>query len=130
MAIYFLDTSAIVKRYIAEPGQAWVLSICDAAQQHDLYISQVALVEVVATICRRTREQSISLSDRDRLIAVFRQDSKASYKLRVVQSSSRSMPPDRCTILSAIGAHAHTWGVDHWQEHLFTALVLLRAVIA
>jgi hypothetical protein len=32
MAIYFLDTSAIVKRYITEPGQARVLSLCDAVQ--------------------------------------------------------------------------------------------------
>ncbi len=32
MAIYFLDTSAIVKRYIAERGQGWVLSLCDPAQ--------------------------------------------------------------------------------------------------
>jgi len=81
MAIYFLDTSAIVKRYIAEPGQAWVLSLCDPAQQHDLYISQITLVEVVATICRRAREQSISLPERDRLVAAFRQDSRTSYNL-------------------------------------------------
>jgi hypothetical protein len=54
MAIYFLDTSAIVKRYIAEPGQAWVLSLCDPAQQHDLYISQITLVDLLphAGICR------------------------------------------------------------------------------
>lgn len=59
MAAYFLDTSAIVKRYVAEPGQTWILSLCDLAQQHDLYISQAALVEVVATICRRTREEAL-----------------------------------------------------------------------
>ena len=27
MATYFLDTSAIIKRYIFESGQAWVLSL-------------------------------------------------------------------------------------------------------
>jgi predicted nucleic acid-binding protein len=81
MAIYFLDTSAIVKRYITEPGQSRVLSLCDAVQQHELYISQAELVEVVATICRRAREQSISLSERDRLISVFRQDCKTSYNM-------------------------------------------------
>lgn len=84
MAIYFLDTSAIVKRYIAESGQAWILSLCDPAQQHELYISQAALIEVVATICRRAREQSISLSERDKLISLFRQDSKTSYNMWLV----------------------------------------------
>ncbi len=76
MATYFLGTSAIIKRYIFEPGQAWVLSLCNPAQGHDLYISQAALVEVVAAICRRAREKSISIAERDRLITVFRQDSK------------------------------------------------------
>jgi uncharacterized protein len=76
MATYFLDTSAIIKRYIFEPGQAWILSLCSPAQGHDLYISPAALVKVVAAICRRAREKSISIAERDRLITVFRQDSK------------------------------------------------------
>ena len=96
MAIYFLDTSAIVKRYIAEPGQGWVLSLCDPAQQHDLYISQAALVEVVATVCRRAREQSISLAERDRLIAVFRQDSTASYNIWPVTTQVYEAVGDLC----------------------------------
>jgi hypothetical protein len=96
MAVYFLDTSAIVKRYIAEPGQGWVLSLCDPAQQHDLYISQVTLVEVVATICRRAREQSISLSERDRLIALFRQDSKTSYNMWPVTTDVFEAADDLC----------------------------------
>jgi predicted nucleic acid-binding protein len=96
MAIYFLDTSAIVKRYIAEPGQAWVLSLCDPAQQHDLYISQITLVEVVATICRRAREQSISLPERDRLVAAFRQDSSTSYNLWPVSPEMFEAAGDLC----------------------------------
>ncbi|GAC1567289.1 MAG: hypothetical protein NVS3B14_12900 [Ktedonobacteraceae bacterium] len=59
MPIYFLDTSAIVKRYIAEPGQAWVLSLYDSAQQHELYISQIALVEVAQTTGERRYEPTI-----------------------------------------------------------------------
>ena len=38
--------------------------------------------------------------------------------------------PHYICILSTIGAHAYTWRVDHRQEHLFTALMLIRAVIA
>lgn len=98
MAIYFLDTSAIVKRYIAEQGQAWVLSLCDPAQQHDLYISQIALVEVVATICRRAREQSISLYERDRLISVFRQDSKTNYNMWPVITEVYEAAGDLCRL--------------------------------
>jgi hypothetical protein len=45
------------------------------------YIAQAALVEVVATIRWRGREQSISMTERDRLINVFRQDSNGSYNI-------------------------------------------------
>jgi len=44
MGSYFLDTSAIVKRYVpAEQGHTWVAALCHPAQGHKLYISQAAL---------------------------------------------------------------------------------------
>jgi len=46
MATYFLDTSAIVKRYILEQGQPWILSLCNPEQGHDLYISQATLLRL------------------------------------------------------------------------------------
>ncbi|HET8852833.1 MAG TPA: type II toxin-antitoxin system VapC family toxin, partial [Ktedonobacteraceae bacterium] len=81
MVTYFLDTSAIIKRYFPEQGQAWVVALCDPAQGHDLYISQAALVEVVATICRKAREQRVTIAERDALIDKFRQDSQDSYNV-------------------------------------------------
>jgi predicted nucleic acid-binding protein len=96
MATYFLDTSAIIKRYIFEPGQAWILSLCNPAQGHDLYISQAALVEVVAAICRRAREKSISIAERDRLITVFRQDSKQGYNIWPVTTDLYHAAGDLC----------------------------------
>src|SRR6266704_3717245 len=82
MATYFLDTSAIVKRYVpTEQGHAWIVNLCDSAQGHKLYISQAALVEVVAAMCRKGREQSITTADRDRLIAKFGRDIQSDYDL-------------------------------------------------
>ena len=81
MAAYFLDSSAAVKRYFPEQGHAWVTNLCDVAQGHDLYIAQIALVEVVAALCRRERERSITLATRDILIELFRQDSRGNYNI-------------------------------------------------
>ena len=40
MGTYFLDTSAIVKRYVpAEQGYAWVAALCYPAQGHKLFIN-------------------------------------------------------------------------------------------
>jgi len=96
MATYFLDTSAIIKRYIFESGQAWILSLGNPAQGHDLYISQAALVEVVAAICRRAREKSINIAERDRLITVFRQDSQESYNIWPVATDLYNAAGDLC----------------------------------
>ncbi len=98
MATYFLDTSAIIKRYIFEPGQAWMLSLSDPAQGHDLYISQAALVEVVAAICRRAREKSISIAERDTLITLFRRDSTESYNIWPVATDIYTSAGDLCRL--------------------------------
>lgn len=83
MDIYFLDTSALVKRYVEEIGSDWVLRCCQPKQDNALIISQATTVEVVATLCRKAREQNlkqrISEAERDRLIALFRKDTQSQY---------------------------------------------------
>jgi predicted nucleic acid-binding protein len=53
------DSSAIVKRYFQEPGHEWIEMLHDPAQGNGLYIAQAALVEVVASICRKAREKNM-----------------------------------------------------------------------
>jgi predicted nucleic acid-binding protein len=62
MAMYFLDSSAIVKRYFQEQGHEWIETLHDPAQGHGLYIAQTALIEVGASICRKAREQHLPVS--------------------------------------------------------------------
>ncbi len=73
MPTYFLDSSALVKRQIAEVGHSWVRALCDPAVGNTLVIAELALVEVPATYCRMAREtpKRISTGRRDRLLANF-----------------------------------------------------------
>ncbi|HUY78292.1 MAG TPA: type II toxin-antitoxin system VapC family toxin [Ktedonobacterales bacterium] len=96
MSSYFLDSSAIVKRYVSEVGHGWITSLCDPAQHHDLFIAQVALAEVVATLCRKAREAAISVSDRDTLIDTFRQDSLNTYVILPITSETYTYAGDLC----------------------------------
>jgi uncharacterized protein len=50
MPTYFLDTSVLVKRHVAEPGHAWIESLCDPAAGNTVVISEVAIVEMSATL--------------------------------------------------------------------------------
>ncbi len=98
MGTYFLDTSAIVKRYVPEQGQSLIFALCDPAQGHDLYISQAALVEVIASICRKSRNQTITMSDRDTLISIFRKDSQSAYGIQIVNRAVYTSAGNLCRL--------------------------------
>jgi len=81
MPTYFLDSSALVKRHIAEAGHAWVEGICDPNAGNTIVIAEVALVEVVASFSRMVRErpQRLDEANRDRLIAYFETLAQSEY---------------------------------------------------
>jgi hypothetical protein len=89
MASYFLDTSALVKRQVDEVGHRWVRSLVHGRAGHTIAIAEVALVEVVASLCRMAREQPprLAIADRDRLIARFRQHTQRRYQVVAVNEA-------------------------------------------
>jgi len=96
MALYFLDSSTIVKRYFQEPGHEWIETLHDPAQGHGLYIAQAALVEVVASICRKAREHNMSREERDSTIDDFRRDVQNTYSVWVVDNALYIAAGDLC----------------------------------
>lgn len=52
MAIYFFDSSALVKCYVNEVGSAWVESLINSNPPNDIAIAQITGVEVVAALSR------------------------------------------------------------------------------
>ncbi len=84
MGVLFLDSSAIVKRYIAETGSQWMSDLMAPGSQNDLYIAVVAGAEVVAAIARRVRTGSIPKEQGLRAIAEFRDDWNSLYELLTV----------------------------------------------
>lgn len=55
MTAYFLDSSALVKRYAAETGSAWVESLTDPRAGNRIYVAAITHVEVVASIARKNK---------------------------------------------------------------------------
>ncbi len=98
MGTYYLDTSAIVKQYVNEQGQAWITDLCEPSYGHTLYISQVAIVEVVAAICKKVREQRITITDRNNFINLFQQDCQNSYGIMPVTTDIYTSAAKLCLI--------------------------------
>ena len=78
---YFLDTSALVKRYIAEIGSNWVKVITNPAVSNDLAISQITWVEVLSALSRRQREGSLSADDFNSVFQYFSNDFDTQYRV-------------------------------------------------
>lgn len=80
MPAYYLDSSALVKRYVTETGSAWVQTLCgDAANA--LFISELALVEVGSAYARRCHRGEITDEQRRNYLDVFIYDCTETYHL-------------------------------------------------
>lgn len=57
----FLDTSAIAKRYVAEPESDKVIALCQQADS--LVVSVIYLPELISTLSRLVREKKLTKAD-------------------------------------------------------------------
>ena len=53
MAVYFVETSALAKRYIAETGSVWLRTLLDPSTGCSIYVVRVTAVEIIAALTRR-----------------------------------------------------------------------------
>ena len=60
MTQYFLDSSALIKRYIVEPGTTWVRSIIQHSSGNTIIIAQTTQIEIVSGASRRVREGTLT----------------------------------------------------------------------
>jgi hypothetical protein len=60
VTLYFLDTSALIKRYVSEIGSVWVQSVIAPSSGNIITISELAKVDVAATLARRRRDGSLT----------------------------------------------------------------------
>lgn len=53
MSAYYLDASALVKRYVNEPGSVWLRSLLASPHTDLLFTSRMTVVEVISAFARR-----------------------------------------------------------------------------
>lgn len=80
MAIYFVDSSALVKRYISETGSRWILGLFAPALDNEIFIAAITGVEIVAALTRTMRSGSISAADATLVCNQFRNDLQTDYQ--------------------------------------------------
>jgi predicted nucleic acid-binding protein len=71
MTPYFLDTSGLVKRYVAEAGSAWLTGITEVTSGNQCWISVVTQVEVLAALYYRVRSGTLTAALAQKAEALF-----------------------------------------------------------
>ena len=71
MTHFFVDTSALAKRYVFETGSDWVRSWILPSQNHAIIVSAIVNVEMTSLVMRRERENSVTSAERIRILNNF-----------------------------------------------------------
>jgi len=119
MARYFLDSSALVKRYHLELGTTEVEQLLGTSRSR-FFISRLALVEVQSTWARLVREGVLTNADFNDLTNRLEEDVSIGL-LTVVALSSRHLQ-GAATVLGTFGLSHNIRTLD--AIHLATALAL------
>ncbi len=81
----YFDSSALVKRYLAEVGSAWVQSRCNDPTQI-IALADIGRVEIAAAFASKLRGQAITQADYQRARAKSAADAQQKYQLVPVTS--------------------------------------------
>jgi len=113
----YLDTSAMLKQYVDEPGSEWLRAQVSSATS--LASSQLLIVEAVSAFNRRVREGNLSWAEYQRVRDVFREDCRTAYQ---IVATTTAIVDLACELLERHPLR----GYD--AMHLATALIVDRSL--
>ena len=113
MKCYYLDASALVKRYVHEPGSRWIRATIDSEEETLLFTSRMTIVEVISAFSRRLREGTLRLEDFASARDMFRSDCLNDYQ---IMPPSLPVVDQACALLERYALRAYD------AIHLATAI--------
>ena len=135
MDVYFLDRSALVKRYVAETGSRWVIGLTDPLTDNRIYVARIAGVEVTSAFKRLARDGSLSAPDAVVAIRDFRFDFANQYRIVELTPAlvTRAMSLAETRTLKAYDAIQLAAGIEVNSQRVvmgLSALIFISADIA
>ena len=87
MAAFFVDSSALVKRYVQEVGTPWVRGLTRHSPSTSICIARITAVEVTSAVARRRKGKTLTPAKASSILHAF------ANILPVATPSLRSRPP-------------------------------------
>jgi len=81
MTTYYVDTSALVKRYVNESGSNWLRAALSQFPAPSVIIVHLAIVELTSALTRRRRDGSLTPAEYVQMRDAFRSDCLTEYRI-------------------------------------------------
>ena len=82
MSDFYLESSAVAKRYLTETGTAWIRTLTDPISGNRIRTAEITRVEVAAALAARHRAPGgITRRERDRAVRLLTTHSILEYRL-------------------------------------------------
>jgi predicted nucleic acid-binding protein len=115
MTCFFVDGSALAKRYVPEIGSDLVDVIFDSVPEHQIYVLNVGVAEVVSVMVRKKNAGALSVADFNQAILELENE--------VIQSPAKQMLSfDNAVVIDAL-AHVIMHSVNA------TDAIILRVAV-
>lgn len=95
----YVDTSALVKRYVTEVGSTWVRRLLASPAQYVIYTSVLAQVEVISALQRRVREGHLEAAHAQRLAQRVTMHFAQRYQVMAI---TQAIVDQACVVLRSI----------------------------
>jgi uncharacterized protein len=76
---YFIDSSALVKRYVQEVGTSWVRRLTHRGTANQIYVTRITAVEVTSAVARRRRGKTLTFRQASSILSRFRKHPAGRY---------------------------------------------------
>jgi predicted nucleic acid-binding protein len=90
----YLDSSALVKRYVQEEGSASVISRFESGEI--IYTSVLSYAEIHAAIARKFRDKQLNIGEKEKLVDEFLNDWLFSLNVLELTTNTMSVLPILC----------------------------------
>lgn len=87
MTSYFVDTSALAKRYVREVGSGWMWQQSISTAGHNLFISELTVVELSSLLARQARMGILPQQNAQSLLTNFNYHIATQYLVRQIDMS-------------------------------------------
>lgn len=92
--IYYLDTSALIKRYLNETGSQWIRDLTEPTAGHLFITSRLTTVEASSAFARRLHEGSVTPAEHADNLDAFTEDRLTLYHLVELRSDNLDLARD------------------------------------